>query len=1146
MLLASCSGRLMSSGKVDIGAWLDGLGLGQYARAFAENDIDSDGLRILTAADLRELGVRSLGHRKKLLAEIAKMSAAEETPAPPPESYTPRHLADRILRSRAALEGERKQVTVLFADIVGSTQLIEGMDPEHAAARLSPALQAMMAAVHRYEGTVNKVQGDGIMALFGAPLAHEDHALRACLAALAMQEAIRLDRAGDLGIRVGLHSGEVVVRSIGNDLSMDYDAIGPTVHLAGRMEQLAAPGTIKLTRDTYRLVEGFVQVNPLGPAQVKGISGVIELFELTGCSLRSAWDVRAARGLSQFVGREAEQAILRQALDEAQAGHGRVVAIVGEPGLGKSRLAHEFASAAAAEGWMVLEAGASPHDRNTTYFPIRGLLRAWFNVSSRDTQTEIADKLRNGVASLDASLIDQLPAFSSLLDLPTDATWRDLEPVARRRAIIEAVKVLLLRRARAGRLLVLVEDLHWSDGETLAVLDSLAVSLTRTPLLLIVTHRPEYRHDWPQPCDSACVRLQPISADAADRLLQALLGRSDELRSLRRLLIDRTDGTPLFIEEAVRSLVEMGAIAGERGNHRLRAPIDDIRVPSSVQAVLAARIDQVPMQARTLLQIASVIGAEVPVDLLRSISDLPADDFQEQVAELRSSELLYEAHAPPELSYSFKHALIHDVAYRSMLLERRRTLHARLVPAIETCYRNRLDEHTERLAHHAWVGEVWDKAAAYLHQAGDRAVERSAYRQAVGFFRQALEALARLPAGDAVTTQAIDIRIKLRPTLVPIGESDQVLNYLREAEQLAWAAGDSPRLVLVLIHQSYFHSTRGSIADAVTAAQQASQLVATLGNKAVAVETRIALGQAYCYGGEPRRVIDVLMPDLDYLKRDWRHERFGQIMTRSVMALSHLATAHEQLGELEAAIEFRKCACLIAEEVNRPLDVGLAGLGMGSLLLLKGKIEDALATFEHARAVAEIGEISYETFGPLDELVGYAHALRGEGRLARAILEQAVEKSAAIGLIRHEIEARAFLSYACQRCDAYGEAATQARKALQLARQYRFFDAEVMACRFLGTSEMAGNIALAEGHLLEAVALAEARGMRPELAHSHRELGKLLARTERREEARHHWTSSRALYRAMDMGFWLGQVEVALGDLSGAAEPDSVAEVRGD
>jgi class 3 adenylate cyclase/tetratricopeptide (TPR) repeat protein len=1112
---------------MDVGAWLGGLGLGQYARAFAENDIDVAALRVLTDADLRALGVRSFGHRRKLLAAIAEIPAtAEPATARPPESYTPRHLAERILASRAALEGERKQVTVLFADVVGSTQLIEGMDPELAAARLSPALQAMMTAVHRYEGTVNKVQGDGIMALFGAPLAHEDHALRACLAALAMQQAIQQHLAGDLGIRVGLHSGEVVVRSIGNDLSMDYDAIGPTVHLAGRMEQMAAPGTIRLTRDTFRLVDGFVRVNRLGPTRVKGRSGSIELYELVGASLRSAWDVRAARGLSAFIGRDPEFAVLRRTLGEAAAGQGRVVAIVGEPGLGKSRLAHEFAHAAAAEGWAVYEAGASPHDRNTTYFLVRSLLRAWFKVSTGDTHAEIAEKLSSGLASLGPDLLQHLPALGSLLDLPQDAAWQSLEPVQRRRHTIHAIKTLLLRRAQAGRLLILFEDLHWSDGETQAVLDSLHDDQVARQLLLIVTYRPEYRHDWQELRGVTILRLQPLAADLADRFLQTLLGSGEDLTVLRRLLVERTDGTPLFMEEAVRSMVESGTLAGERGDYRLAARIDEIRVPTTVQAVLAARIDQIPTKARALLQIASVVGADVPIELLRSISDLPEHELQDQLAELRSSELLYEAHAPPELSYSFKHALIHDVAYRGMLLERRRALHARLVLAIETCYRNRLDEHTERLAHHAWVGDVWDKAAAYLRQAGDRAVERSAYHQAAQFFRQALEALARLPASDAVTTQAIDIRIKLRPTLVTIGQSNRVLDYLREAEQLACAAGDMTRLVLVLIHQSYFHSVQGGIAHAVSAAQQASQIVATLSNDALAVETRIALAQACCYGGEPRRVIELLMPDLDHLMREWRHERLGQMMTRSVMALSHLAAANEQLGELEAAIDFRNRACIIAEEVNRPLDIGLSLFGMGSFLLLKGKIEDALTALKRARAVTEMDEISITE--PIDEMIGYAHALRGEGSLARSILEPAVQKSAAIGLIRHESEARAYLSYACQRCDAYGEAAAQAREALQLARQYRFLDVEVTACRFLGMSEMAGNIASAEDHLLEAVALAEARGMRPELAHSHYELGTLLAGSGRREESRRHLTLALALYREMDLGFWLKRAETAL------------------
>ena len=504
--------------------------------------------------------------------------------------------------------------------------------------------------------------------------------------------------------------------------------------------------------------------------------------------------------------------------------------------------------------------------------------------------------------------------------------------------------------------------------------------------------------------------------------------------------------------------------------------------------------------------------------------------MQEQLAELRSSELLYEVHSHAELSYSFKHALIHDVAYQGMLLERRRSLHARLVGTIEKCYRDRLSEHMERLAHHAWIGEVWEKAAAYLHQAGDRAIQRCAYRQAAAFFRQAMAALARLPASETVTAQAIDIRIRLRPALMPIGESDQVLSYLLEAEQLASTAGDRARLVLVLIHQSYFHSVHGAIPTAVSTAHRASDIASTIDDKPLAVETRIALGQAYCYGGESFRAIEVQTPDLDCLIREFRHDRFGQIGVRSVVALHHVATAHDQLGDFAAAINLRKSALIIAEEVNRPFDVATACYGLGSSMLLKGEIEDALPFLERGRAISGMAEISYMTLW-LAAMIGYAHALRGEGDQARTLLEQTIERSTALHLIRHEAQARTFLSYASQRCNAWPEAAEHARQALHLAQRHNYLDLEVMAYRLLGTVENVGDnssTSEGEGHLRKAVALAESLAMRPELAHSHHGLGNFLSRTERREEARQHLASALALYRTMDMRFWQQQVEAIL------------------
>jgi class 3 adenylate cyclase len=473
----------------------------------------------------------------------------------PPLRYTPGHLAEKILTSRAALEGERKQVTVLFADLKGSTELIEGLDPEGARRLLDPALHVMMDAVHRYEGTVNQVLGDGIMALFGAPVAHEDHAVRACYAALAMQaamrryaEAVHRSHGLEMPARVGLHSGEVVVRSIGNDLYMDYSAVGQTTHLAARMEQLATPGSIRLTATTLQLAEGLVQVNALGPFPVKGLAEPVEVFELVGASaIRRRLQASAARGLTRFVGRQQELTALQQALEQAGAGHGQVVALVGEAGVGKSRLVYEFVQSHHTPGWLVLESASVSYGKASPYFPVIDLLKRYAHVEERDDTRTIRAKVTGQVLTLDPALQDTIPALLALLEaLPDESPFRQLEPPQRRQRTLDALKRVLLRESQGQPLLLVFEDLHWLDSETQALLDSLIESLPTARLLLLVNYRPEYRHGWGAKTYYTQVRLDPLPPVNADELLQALLGDDASLALLTQLLITRTEGNPLI------------------------------------------------------------------------------------------------------------------------------------------------------------------------------------------------------------------------------------------------------------------------------------------------------------------------------------------------------------------------------------------------------------------------------------------------------------------------------------------------------------------------------------------------------------------------------------------------------------------------
>ena len=533
---------------------------------------------------------------------------------------------------------------MLFADMKGSMELLADRDPEEARKILDPVLEHMMEAVHRYEGTVNQVMGDGIMALFGAPLAHEDHAVRACYAALRMQESVNRYAEGvrrtegiPIQIRVGLNSGEVVVRSIGSDLKMDYTAVGQT-DASGCAHGTDGDAGIDFDYPgRSRLAEGYVQVKSLGPVNVKGLTEPVEVYEVTGVgAARSRLQAAAARGLTRFVGRDAETEQLRKALEQARADHGQVVGVVGEPGLGKSRLFFEFIHSHRTQGWLILESGSVSYGKATPYLPVIDLLKAYFKIQDRDDQREIREKVTGKLLTLDKSLESTLPAFLALLDVPVDdPMWQALDPSQRRQQTLGAVKRLLLRESQVQPLILLFEDLHWIDSETQAMLESLVESLPTSRLLLLVNYRPEYQHGWANKTYYTQLRLDPLPPESAGEILNSVLGNDHGLQSLKQLLIERTEGNPFFLEESVRTLVETKVLAGERGNYHLEKKVESTQVPATVQAVLAARIDRLPLEEKQLLQSAAVIGKDVPFSLLQAITELSDEELRRGLTHLQ-------------------------------------------------------------------------------------------------------------------------------------------------------------------------------------------------------------------------------------------------------------------------------------------------------------------------------------------------------------------------------------------------------------------------------------------------------------------------------------------------------------------------------
>ena len=1069
--------------------------------------------------------------------------AATSAISPPqaPLSYTPQYLAEKILTSRSALEGERKQVTVLFADLKGSMELLADRDPEEARQILDPVLERMMAAVHQYEGTVNQVMGDGIMALFGAPLAHEDHAVRACYAALAMQEAmrryteeVRHTHGVEVQLRIGLNSGAVVVRAIGNDLHMDYSAIGQTTHLAARMEQLATPGSIRLTEATLRLAEGFVQVNALGPVPVKGLTELVEVFELVGG--RPTWSrlqALAARGLTRFVGRAREVKVLHQALEHAGAGHGQVVAIIGEPGVGKTRLLYEFTRSHRTHGWLMLESSSVSWGKATPYQPVRDLLKAYCQIDDHDDGRKIREKVTGKLLTLEMALGPTLPAFFTLLDVPVeDQEWQALDPPQRRQRTLEALKRLLLRESQVQPLVLIFENLHWIDAETQALLDSLVESLPTASILLMVNYRPEYQHGWGSKTYYTQLRLDPLPPGSAQAFLEALLGRDASLQPLKQHLIARTEGNPFFLEESVRTLVETQLLVGERGTYCLAKPLQSLQVPATVQAVLAARIDRLPPEDKRLLQAAAVIGTEVSGALLQAIAEEPEDTIRRSLARLQAAEFLYETRLFPDLEYTFKHALTHQVAYGNLLQERRRALHAGVVEAIEALYPDRLAEQIDRLAHHALQGEVWNKALPYCCQAGAKAGDRSAHREAVACFEQALTALRHLPETRATIAQGIDIRFDLRNALQALGAYERIFTYMGEAQTLAEALEDEPRLARVSGYLAAYFNVVGRYDRAIASCQHALALATALGDMTLQVSAHQQLGLAYVSLGDYQHAMEFLGRNVASLEGIRASEHFGRLGLPSVISRLFLASCLCELGAFAEAIAHGEEAVRIAEAVEHPYSRIRAYGYLGGLYLRKGHIQQAVPVLERGLSLCHAADIWSMPIAPA---LGLAYALSGRVAEAQAQLAQAIERLPSWNLGAHWALGP-LLGEAALLAGRIEEALTHATRALEFASTSKQRGNQAWLLRLLG--EIAARrehveSESAEAHFRQALVLADELGMRPLVAHCHLGLGELYATSGRRAEARAELSAAIELYRAMDMTFWLPQTEAALAQVEG-------------
>jgi len=867
---------------------------------------------------------------------------------------TPQHLAERI---RNAQEGERKIATVLFADIAGSTALIGNRDVEEARQILKPTVDIMGNIVHRYEG-VTREQGDGIMASFGAPVALEDHAVRACYAALDMQEAMRTLAAEvrrEFGmlfeVRIGINSGPVVVTvNHQEEVLVDFRVDGVAVHIAKRVESLALPGTILLTRDTLALAEGFVRVGALGSVPLRGIANQVEVCELEGINTRMRIHALAKRGLSKFVGRNDEIERLIQAATQAKSGHGQVVALVGEAGVGKSRIFLEFARLPDMQGWLMLQGGSLSYGKATSYLPLIDLLSGYFEIQSRDSEQQVRERIARKLLALgDEKLLAQLPLFAAAFGIRvSDDAWGNLTPPERQSLMFDALKRLLIRESQKQPLCLVFEDLHWIDAETQTFLEMLLESIPAARVLVLFNYRPEYENRWSGKSYFLRVRVDPLPAASADQLLDMLLGSHSQLHPIKHRLIEATQGNPLFLEESVRSLIESGVLdqTSEHQCGTVSLPADF--VPRTIEALLAARIDRLRPELKEILQCASVIGNDIPEALLAAVTGIAPPDLRQAVRQLRAAEFLYEKALFPETEYAFKHSMTREVAYASLVRERRVTLHARAARSLETLVEGRLDEHVERLADHAEKGRVWDKALDYLQRSGAKAYSLYANVDAARFFERALVVLQKLPETRETLEQAVDLRFELRNALLPLGETDRIFRSLEEIEPVLGALGDKLRSARHAAFRCNHHFLIGEQRRAIEFGEGGLRLVRECGDRVVEGELLYRLGQSYNALGEYRQAIALLEKSLEFTADNRGRDRFDLTVIPSVVNRTWLVYALVERGDFGAGMGHAKRALEIAENAEHPLSEVLGWLSIGHLRLRKGEIEGAVNALERS------------------------------------------------------------------------------------------------------------------------------------------------------------------------------------------------------
>jgi predicted ATPase/class 3 adenylate cyclase len=987
-----------------------------------------------------------------------------------PQVYTPKFLADKILSTRSSIEGERKLVTVLFADVSQYTAMSESLDPEEVHQIMDGCFKILMDEIHMYEGTVNQFTGDGIMALFGAPLAHEDHAQRACHAALSMQKALvtyRKKILNDYGVefrmRIGLNSGPVVVGSIGDDLRMDYTAIGDTTNLAARLESIAKPGAILLSANTHKLIQDYFEFEPIADLNVKGKKEAQIAYNLTGATkVETRIEAAVAKGLTKFVGRSKEIKILKEAYEKAKSGSGQVVGVVGEAGVGKSRLNIELQHFLPEGECTYLEGRSLHYGRAMAYLPILDILRSFFDIQENDNELVIQKKLHEGLLRIDEQFKSKLSSFQSLLSIEvSDDKYSYLDSGQKRVRIFEAIRDLFIRESEQRPLVLAIEDLHWIDKTSEEFLSYLIDWLANARILLILLYRPEYSHNWGNKSYYSKIGVNQLSPDNSAELIKAVLEGGEVVPDLNDLILGKAGGNPFFVEELTHSLKENGLIQVRDHRNVLNEKVSEILLPDTIQGIISARIDRTEEKLKQIMQVASVVGREFAFRILKSIMGM-SEELKSRLLELQGLEFISEKRLFPELEYIFKHALTQEVAYNSLLKKRRKEIHEKIGDAIQLLYSERLEEYYELLAYHYGHGDNSVMALEYLEKANQKSIGMNAMQEAISFFKEAMQLLDTLPYTEENQHRRISLLAKQFFAFRLLNRAPELYDILLHYEPTALGLQNKGVLGAFYVAMGYCEYAFGDYDKSINSLTKGIELCKKAGYIEEATAAYAALEMVYNFTGFYDQVFKLKKEILLLLEQRFNPRLYVQTLVMAADSYLYLGRWQEALKECQKALD-------IAQEYSNDSLISLSTAVISMIHRFRGDQEQAL---KYSKLAVEKAPT------PLDKLIsqtayGAAYCHSDEPKKGVELLEEMIPIYRSAKYIPMHVSTVIVIGLGHWRTGSYDQAKLALDEGLALAKQYNMRFLIGYAHYLLGEVEFLSNKAEAAVHFEKSINVLE-------------------------------------------------------------------------